>query len=213
MTGVGWRMNEVTVLPPGVSKGAAVMPAVGATEASMRPSGMVSWSIGTPWQSCSAAAPATLPSSLLFFQTSTYCQPAATFWRFAWSPSWPLSGIGSIYTTTGGRARTNTLYLSATRFFQLAGLGTASTLQLSDVGNLDIGTLTGTWKGMRVIGSYGFSNANTAIVGDSGAFLVGETPNAPVEMRAVEPTIGGMEVGVIGAFKSTVFDTQRFIRV
>jgi hypothetical protein len=29
-------------------------------------------------------------------------------------------------------------------------------------------------------------------------------------MRAVEPAIGGMEVGVIGAFKSKVFDTARF---
>jgi hypothetical protein len=43
--------------------------------------------------------------------------------------------------------------------------------------------------------------------------LVGETPNAPVEMRAVEPAIGGMEVGVIGAFKAKVFDSQRFVHL
>jgi hypothetical protein len=65
---------------------------------------------------------------------------------------------------------------------------------------------------LRVIGSYGFT-ANTAIIGDGEAFLVGETPGAPVEMRAVEPAIGGMEVGVIGAFKSKVFDGDRFIRL
>jgi HK97 family phage major capsid protein len=121
-----------------------------------------------------------------------------------------LSGIAGIYSATGGRASGDTLYLSAARFFQLAALGTTNVTNMVDVGNLELGTLTGTWRGLRVVGSYGFTNANTAIVGDSRAFLVGENPGAPVEMRAVEPTIGGMEVGVIGAFKATVFDTSRF---
>ncbi len=130
----------------------------------------------------------------------------------AWSAA-VLKGLGSIYTSTGGRARTDTLYVSASRFFQLAGLSTNNTLQISGVGNLDIGAMTGTFRGLRVVGSYGFSNANAAILGDASAFLVGETPGAPVEMRAVEPTIGGMEVGVIGAFASVVFDTSRFIHL
>ena len=39
--------------------------------------------MAVPAQSWSAAAPATLPSSLASFQTSMYCQPAATFCRFA----------------------------------------------------------------------------------------------------------------------------------
>lgn len=129
-------------------------------------------------------------------------------WRAA-----AIAGISTIYTSTGGRARTNTLYLAAGRFFQLAGLGTDQTLQVSPVGNLNVETLTGTWSGLRVVGSYGFSSQMTAIVGDSAAFLVGETPGAPVEMRAVEPAIGGMEVGVIGAFKSKVFDAARFRRL
>jgi len=124
-----------------------------------------------------------------------------------------LAGIASIYNTTAGRANTNTLYLSAARFFALAGLGSDQTLQISSVGNLNIESMTGTYSGLRVVGSYGFSNANTAIVGDSQALLVGETPNAPVEMRAVEPAIGGMEVGVIGAFKAKVFDAQRFVHL
>jgi HK97 family phage major capsid protein len=124
-----------------------------------------------------------------------------------------ISGIASIYNTQGGRAKTNTLYLSAQRFFQLAGLGTDQVLQVSSVGSLDIGSMTGTWSGLRIVGSYGFANANTAIVGDSNAFLVAETAGAPVEMRAVEPAIGGMEVGVIGAFKSKVFDPARFIHL
>jgi len=125
-------------------------------------------------------------------------------WRAA-----AIAAISQVYTNTAGRAQTDTLYLAANRFFQLAGLGTDQVLQVSAVGNLNIGTMTGTWAGLNVVGSYGF-DADTAIVGDASAFLVGETTGAPVQLRAVEPSIGGMEVGVIGAFKSVVFDPLRF---
>lgn len=128
-------------------------------------------------------------------------------WRAA-----AIGGIAAIYTATGGRARTNTLYVSADRFFQLAGLGSDAVLQVSPVGNINIDSMTGTFSGLRVVGSYGFA-AKTAILGDSSAFLVAETAGAPVEMRAVEPAIGGMEVGVIGAFKSKVYDAERFLRL
>jgi HK97 family phage major capsid protein len=123
-----------------------------------------------------------------------------------------LAGIASIYSSTGGRAQTDTLYLSANKFFQLAGVGTAATLQISTVGSLDVGSMTGTYAGLRVVGSYGFAT-NTAVIGDGSALLVAETPGAPVEMRAVEPSIGGMEVGIIGAFKAKVFDTTRFVHI
>lgn len=126
----------------------------------------------------------------------------------AWRAS-VIDAVGEIYTATGGRARSDTLYLSAARFFQLAGLGSGNVVQLSAVGQLDIASMTGSFSGLRVVGSYGFTG-NAAIVGDSSAFLVAETPGAPVELRAVEPSIGGMEVGVIGAFKSKVFDGARF---
>ena len=125
-------------------------------------------------------------------------------WRSA-----AIAGISAIYTATGGRARTDTLYLSSGRFFQLAGLGTDQVLQVSSVGNLDIGSMTGTWAGLRVVGSYGFDQ-DTAIVGDSNALIVAETPGAPVQLRVVEPSIAGMEVGVVGAFKAVVFDVNRF---
>ena len=123
-----------------------------------------------------------------------------------------IAGLASIYSTTGGRARSNTLYLSAARFFQLAGIGSDQTLQISPVGNLDVGSMTGTFSGLQVVGSYAFDQ-DVAIIGDSSAFLVAETPGAPVQLRAVEPSIGGMEVGVIGAFKAVVFDVNRFINL
>jgi HK97 family phage major capsid protein len=123
-----------------------------------------------------------------------------------------MGGLQSIYNTTGGRQQTNTLYLSADKFFALAGLGTANVLQLSSVGGLDIATMTGTYAGLKVVGSYGFA-ANQAIIGDSSVFLAGENQGAPVELRVTEPTIGGMQVGVIGAFKSKVYDPARFVHI
>jgi HK97 family phage major capsid protein len=120
-----------------------------------------------------------------------------------------VAGLSGIYTATGGRHRTNTLYLSAGRFFQLAALGTDQTLQVSPVGSLDVGSMTGSFFGLNVVGSYGFDQ-DTAIVGDSGALLIGENPGSPVEMRVIEPAIGGWEVGLIGAFNAAVFDVNRF---
>jgi HK97 family phage major capsid protein len=120
-----------------------------------------------------------------------------------------VAGLGGIYTATNGRHRTDTLYLSANRFFQLAALGTDQVTQMSPVGNLDVGSMTGTFFGLRVVGSYGFDQ-DVAIVGDSSALLIGENAGNPVEMRVVEPSIGGMEVGLIGAFKAAVFDANRF---
>src|SRR4029078_10106935 len=68
--GVGWRMIDFTVFPPGVVKSAGELPAFGATDGStltaiLLKSGLL--------HSESAAWPAALPSSLLFFQISTYC--------------------------------------------------------------------------------------------------------------------------------------------
>lgn len=123
-----------------------------------------------------------------------------------------LAAVGSLYTNTSGRAQTNTLYLSAGEFFNLAALTTAASVQMSAIGNLDISSMTGTAFGLRVVGSYGFP-ARTRIVGDSAAFLVGESPGAPVELRAVEPSIGGLEVGLIGAFQAKIFDADRFIKL
>ena len=42
------------------------------------------------------------------------------------------------------------------------------------------------------------------------ALLVAETAGAPVELRVVEPAIGGVEVGIIGAFEAVVVDDGAF---
>ncbi len=53
-------------------------------------------------------------------------------------------------------------------------------------------------------------DSGTALVGDMEGLLVAETPGAPVELRVVEPAIGGLEVGLIGAFKPVVVDPGSF---
>jgi HK97 family phage major capsid protein len=123
-----------------------------------------------------------------------------------------VAGLQGIYAATSGRHRTNTLYLSAGRFFQLAALGSDQTLQMSPVGSLDVGSMTGNFFGLNVVGSYGFDQ-DVAILGDSGALLIGENPGSPVEMRVIEPAIGGWEVGLIGAFNAAVFDVNRFFHL
>jgi HK97 family phage major capsid protein len=119
------------------------------------------------------------------------------------------AGLAAIYAATGGRHRTNTLYLSANRFFQLATLGTDQVIQVSPLGTLDVGSMSGSFFGLKVVGSYGFDQ-DTAVVGDSGALLIGENAGNPVEMRVIEPNIGGYQVGLIGAFGAAVFDVNRF---
>jgi len=120
-----------------------------------------------------------------------------------------VAGLQSIYTATSGRHRTNTLYLSANRFYQLAALGTDQVAQMAPIGELDVGSMKGRFFGLDVVGSHSFDQ-DTAIVGDSSALLVGENAGNPVEMRVIEPSIGGYEVGLIGAFAAVVFDANRF---
>jgi hypothetical protein len=116
-------------------------------------------------------------------------------------------GIAQVYDET--RAIPDKLYLSADMFFDAASLVSNTNANLINSGSLNLAGLSGTLAGLGVVASAGFK-AGTAIVGDSKAMLVGETAGAPVELRAVEPSIGGMEVGVIGAFKAISFDDERF---
>ncbi len=62
---------------------------------------------------------------------------------------------------------------------------------------------------LNVIVSRGL-DSGTALVCDLDGFLTAETPGAPVELRVVEPAIGGLEVGLIGAFIPVVVDPGSF---
>ncbi len=119
------------------------------------------------------------------------------------------AGIGNVLSNSGGRVVPDTLYLGYDRFVELATLGTDQVSQMSPVGSVDFSTLGGSFFGLRVIGSYGFDQ-DVAIVGRRDHLFVGENPGSPVEMRVVEPRIGGYEIGVIGAFNAAVFDVNSF---
>ena len=62
---------------------------------------------------------------------------------------------------------------------------------------------------LNVVVSRGM-DAGVIVVGDSDGLLVAETAGAPVELRVVEPAIGGVEVGIIGAFEAVVVDDGAF---
>jgi HK97 family phage major capsid protein len=120
------------------------------------------------------------------------------------------SGAGKVYSQSGAMA--DTLWVSPDLYFYLAGLTSDQGAKLVSEGGLTLNGLNGSIGGLRVIASRGFTTGE-AYIGDSSAFIVAESPNAPVELRAVEPAIGGYEVGLIGAFAAAAFSNARFAKV
>ncbi len=96
----------------------------------------------------------------------------------------------------------DTVYMAPDRFGYLLGLTSSSFTQFTSVGGSNIGPL-------NIVVSRGM-DAGVIVVGDSAGLLCAETPGAPVELRVVEPAIGGVEVGLIGAFEAAVVDDGAF---
>jgi HK97 family phage major capsid protein len=105
------------------------------------------------------------------------------------------------------------IYAAPGLAFHLAGLvsnanpsfGAGGSIQISQGG-------AGNVAGLQLVASHGLTG-NSCFVGNSQSLLVAETAGAPVEMRAVEPSIGGMELGVIGAFKAELVDKEAFAAI
>jgi hypothetical protein len=96
----------------------------------------------------------------------------------------------------------DTIYCDPTSAATLAGLAYAQAPGATTV------------AGMRLISSNGLTaSAPITIVGYSQALLTGEMPGAPIDLRAVEPAIGGMEIGVIGSFAVAVADPAGFVKL
>jgi len=87
-------------------------------------------------------------------------------------------------------------------YWYIFGLTSTAFAQFASVADGRVGPL-------NFIPSRGL-DSNTIIVGDSSGLLVAETAGAPVELRVVEPAIGGVEVGLIGAFEAVVVDDGAF---
>jgi len=117
------------------------------------------------------------------------------------------AGGGDVYANSGRMA--DTVYMAPDRYWYALGLTSNAALSFGQTGALNI---NGEQRSLNVVVSRGL-NAGEIIVGDSSGLLVAETPGAPVELRVVEPAIGGFEVGIIGAFEAVVVDAGAFASV
>ena len=104
----------------------------------------------------------------------------------------------------GGRVA-NTVYMAPDRFGYLLGLTSSAFTQFTSVSGDTVGPL-------NVVVSRGM-DSGVIVVGDRDGLLVAETAGAPVELRVVEPAIGGVEVGLIGAFEAVVVDDGAFAMI
>jgi len=115
---------------------------------------------------------------------------------------------GAIYDAT--RRYPDTVAFASDVGFKLLGLvGQDSPHFLTTgLGSLATGTLP-PLAGLTSIMSIGVP-AGKAIVGNFGSAITAETPGAPVELRAVEPSIAGMEIGIVGAFLAEPVEIEAF---
>jgi len=117
------------------------------------------------------------------------------------------AGGGEVYANSGRLA--DTLYVAPDRYWYAVGLTSNANLSFGQGGILNVNADQAT---LRVVVSRGL-DSGVMIVGDSDGLLVAETPGAPVELRVVEPAIGGYEVGIIGAFEAVVVDNGAFAMI
>jgi HK97 family phage major capsid protein len=113
------------------------------------------------------------------------------------------AGAAKVYADSGRIA--DTVYMAPDRYWYVFGTTSSAFAQFTTVTGDGVGPL-------RFVQSRGL-NAGEIIVGDSQGLLVAETPGAPVELRVVEPSIGGVEVGLIGAFEAVVVDAGAFSEI
>jgi HK97 family phage major capsid protein len=116
------------------------------------------------------------------------------------------AGLGEVYANSGGIA--TTLYLAPDRAFYLLGL-TSEAQAIFANGSLNARTGDGNIASLGVVVSRGLDSGVMA-VGIAEHLIVAETAGAPVELRVVEPAIGGVEVGIIGAFEAVVAQDESF---
>lgn len=117
------------------------------------------------------------------------------------------AAAGQIYAASGHRP--DVLVTNIANGYTLLGIVGSTTPVFLTAGPGDLSTGTGQIAGLRIVISPQMP-VDKALVGDSGALLCAETPSAPVELRAVEPSIAGFEVGVVGAFATVVTDPTAF---
>ena len=116
------------------------------------------------------------------------------------------AGLAEVYANSGDMA--DTLYLSPDRAAYLLGLTSAAPAVFAN-GSMSFADGSGNIAGLSVVVSRGL-DAGVMAVGVRSKLIVAETPGAPVELRVTEPAIGGVEVGLIGAFEAVVAEDEAF---
>jgi hypothetical protein len=139
-------------------------------------------------------------ASAFLFDITTKLGATPTFAEFMTAIG---SGYSDVFTNSGRTA--DTIYMAPDRYGYLLGLTSSAFSQFTTVNGEKVGPL-------NYVISRGL-NAGEIIVGDSAGLLVAETAGAPVELRVVEPAIGGVEVGIIGAFEAVVVDAGAFASI
>lgn len=114
------------------------------------------------------------------------------------------AGGAEVWANSGRMA--NAVIMAPDRYWYALGLTSDNSLNFGQSALLNVGAEQ---QNLGVIVSRGL-NSGEILVGDMSALLVAETPGAPVEMQVVEPAIGGVEVGLIGAFEAAVVDDGAF---
>jgi HK97 family phage major capsid protein len=121
------------------------------------------------------------------------------------------AAAGEVYANTGRFA--NVIAANPADAYSLVALVGNVAPTFLTTGTADLSN--GTWPpiaGLRMVVSSAIP-AKTVIVGDFSALLCAETPGSPVEARVVEPSIGGLEVGIIGAFAAAITDPGAFAEI
>jgi len=138
-----------------------------------------------------------LQHSAFSYNTSTTLTATPTFADFMTAIG---AGYGEVW--SGSSRIIDTIYMAPDRYGYILGLTSSTPAMFTNVSTNQI-------AGLNVVVSRGM-DAGVIVVGDSQALLVAETAGAPVELRVVEPAIGGVEVGLIGAFEAVVTDPGAF---
>ncbi len=106
---------------------------------------------------------------------------------------------------TASRRRPDTLALGVRDGYGLLALVGQTTPVFLTAGGGNLQTGSGNVAGIGLVISPSLADG-TGYVYDSSAVLTAETPGSPVELRAVEPSIAGFEVGVVGAFLAELME-------
>jgi HK97 family phage major capsid protein len=145
-----------------------------------------------------AAAGTVLGAATLLASPVIPATPALADWIAAIT-----TAAGVIYTASNRRP--DTVYADIATGYSIMGLVANVAPVFFSSGQFSLASGQGNIAGLRLVISRGLA-AKTVVVADSQALLAAETGGAPVELRAVEPKLGGMEVGVIGAFVAKLID-------